>query len=444
MIQRHAPVPQKAKAPILRQTAMSAPVSPAVTPPATFDKSDPRLPSLLDSLLEDCVLQSLDPKLLCRPRAEYVKLFHKFLMDRHCHENLSFLIEIFRYKYFYDQISSQSPLLFDDSKPQRSLFKQSFLNQSLDESIESIPFPSHSIRRAARRLSHSRSNSVVTNLGTSSPFPFEFEDDTNLSSANAWDALKESYLADDDDSSLSSSSSSLKSCSSTEKELLLRDQWHMIVSRFIIASSPEQVNICASTEQEILNANEDSIVHPSVLENAKHEVVELLRENAYGAFIRSQAPTSCSCSSAMASLGGSNGGKRHTHSNPRKEIDPSTLRDNVCLPLASSAISGLGWTSRQSKSNTASPPTHTKKKNKLLSHLSGSFEDVSSSSLSLSGLMNHFKHHSKSANSPPPQASNVKSDSSASNSEDDSPVLLREPIQSPSLLDKLLKKKRTP
>lgn len=427
MTEPRAPIPRKPNPALLGQAAASTPVSPAMTPAP----SSPRLPSLLDALLEDCVLQSLDATLLCAPRADYVKQFHRFLRDRHCHENLSFLIEVFRYKYYYDKIGPTA------AESAHALFKPSFLDQLLEHSVENLSLLPLTIRRAARSISHSRSNSVA-NLGVTLPFPFELDDDdATPSSTSAWNALKDGYLSSDNSSLASAESES--SCTSSEKAALLHDQWAMILERFIEPNAPEQVNICAATAHRVMDVDPARLVHPSVLEAAKIEAIDLLRENAYNAFLAAAAVPTCVCHAAMS----------QSHS-PKPVLVSRGLVSGLRVP-SSSVVPLASLEPRTNRSGAASPSPHHKRRHKLLSQLSGSFDDVSNSSgssLSLSGIIHHFKHHSRTNTASPHlmPASGLKTVSPVSHTDDLGSHALtpRDSTLSPTFLDKLLKKKRSP
>lgn len=57
----------------------------------------------LEELVDDCFKHSIDQ--LNDPHKVYVvKLFARYIVEAHCHENLSFLIEIFKYEYYFDKI----------------------------------------------------------------------------------------------------------------------------------------------------------------------------------------------------------------------------------------------------------------------------------------------------------------------------------------------------
>lgn len=418
MTQPRAPIPRKPN-PTLLQQGSSTPISPAATP----NPPSPHLPSLLDALLEDCVLYSLDSSLLCPLRIEMVKLFHRFLRERHCHENLAFLIEVFRYKYYYDKIGPST------TASVHGLFKPSFLDQLLELSIESLELPSLTIRRAARGISQSRSNSVV-NVSEALPFPFEL-DDIDQNQSSAWSALKDSYLSSDS-SSLDSAHSD-HSCTSAEKAALLHDQWAMIVERFIEPNSAEQVNILAPTANKVMDVDNSEVVHPSVLEAAKLEAIDLLRENAYGAFLAASPPV-CGCGFSLANS---------------PKLTSGGLASS--LRVTSSSVVPAAPIERRSKGlQTMSPSPHHKRRNKLLSQLSGSYEDVSGcsgSSLSLSGIIHHFKHHSRTSTASPhlmPVAQKTVSPMSPSDELGTRALTLRESTPGPTFLDKLLKKKRSP
>lgn len=448
-----APLPRKANLPVLSSGANSV-ISPALLPVdslvlapfSPMSKMDSNLPALLDELLDDCFQYSIDPKCLCETRARYVQNFHRFLTERHTHENLAFVIEIFRYEYFFDKIYPENVTVQKARSASNtpSHYSSSFLNQSLEHFIDSLPYPTSSMQRKIHKVGTSDSDLSISGFLLSDQLGFDF-DDIPPSSSNAWDALKDQNVSSDEEESMSRSSLTL---SPLDSEGLLTDQWNHVVREFILENSPQQVNLSSKTVVEIMA--EDSIQglahNPIVLIKAKLEVIQLLEENAYRLFLRSQKAEfnmceckgSCQANSADSTMvftspltSGSPSSKKHLQSPQMKASSPLArpfdLRDHHA------------GTSTKSM---ASPLPQSRIKSKFLSHLSNNSE-TSSSGSSISSFMHHFRTHSGGT----PRAA-VSVPHSGANSQAQSPVQEIPRASStvhegsPSLLGKILRKKK--
>lgn len=418
-------------APLLATSLILVPFSP-------LSKLIPGLPSLLDELLDDCFQYSVDAKSVSAGRGRFVQSFHRFLNERHTHENLEFVIEIFRYEYFFDKIHPENVELQKARSASRTHkhLSSSFLNQSLEHFIDNLPYPTSSMRKV-HKVTTSDSDISTSGFLLTDQFGFEF-DDFQTNSANPWDNLKDQHVSSDDESSQSS-----LGLSPLDSEGLLTDQWDYIVKEFIAVNSPQEVNLNSKTVAEILA--EDAILgvhhNPIVLIKAKLEVIQLLEENAYTPFVRSQKTESAAYESrdsclfdpidaAMMSMDGSDTpvSKKSAQSHAKLVSPrPVRLRESVNSPSGKHHVSLL---------------PQSRIKSKLFSHLSTNSE-TSSSGSSLSSIMQSFRAHSGGFT-----RGTVSVPHSGLNSQAHSPVQeLNRPSStvhegSPSLFGKILRKKK--
>lgn len=254
----------------------------------------------LEELLHDCFTASINKSLLSSEKAAIVQKFHKFLYELHCHENLAFIIEIYKYEYFYEKIHGSDVQNLATQKFQH--LNSSFLNQLLENHIESLPFPTKSMRKSVRRnLLRSRSSQSLNNID---PFPLDFDEPVETN--NMWENFCDQNISSDSEdewdqegdasSPLSNSDPSdpsgcLERSESSNSFLsnLLAEQWIFIMTNFVEPNSPSQINLCDRTIDLIRrNMLEDSAPNPLVLARARSEVVIILRENAFDSFIRKE------------------------------------------------------------------------------------------------------------------------------------------------------------
>lgn len=292
--------------------------APHMALPSRTPLSESAVASLLQELLDDCFQAALDEKSLCAPRQQYVANFHKYLHDLHCHENLSFIIEIYRYEYFYGKIYPENV----DLQRLRAAHTRSsscLLNTSLEQFIDSLPFPTNVMRRNVSKppslaKQPSATGSEASFVLDHALFDFDFDHSTK-EPADAWDVLKNQHIASDSENSSLASAGLLDSL---DQLGLLHDQWAAIVLTFIYENSPQQINLCNKTYREIVDLDEEKdVVHsPLVLVKAKLEVIQLLRENAYSSFVASQRGVldDCECNGSCAN---------YSFGQPKSEKPPS-------------------------------------------------------------------------------------------------------------------------
>lgn len=241
----------------------------------------------LEELLNDCFYAAVDRSVLSAERLTVVTDFHKYLHEIHCHENLAFIIEIFKYEYFYEKIYGAR-----DGKDSTSglgrirSLNSDFLNSSLKQYIDNLPYPTSSMRKVVRRNSlRSRSSQSIN---TPEPFPLDF-DEPVMEANEIWNNFCDSNISSEseDDSLLEMVSTNSQESSS---DRLLKEQWEYIINTFIVPNLPSQINLSDKTVDYLLNVQSmtDRVHNPLVLQRVKSEVVLILRENALDSFIRKE------------------------------------------------------------------------------------------------------------------------------------------------------------
>lgn len=236
----------------------------------------------MEELLHDCFSVAINKDLISPDKASVVQEFHKYLHELHCHENLAFIIEIYKYEYFYEKINN-----INSEKPKvhglRTLNSE-FLNLLLESCIDSMPFPTPSMRKVVRRNSlRSRSSQ---SLCTPDPFPLDF-DEPPSGVHEVWDTFCDQNISSDSEDEWPLDIGPTTSTDSFT-DSLLAEQWEYIMTNFIEPNSPSQVNLCDRTVDLLVknSASEEQAHNPLLLQRAKAEVVLILRENAFGSFIR--------------------------------------------------------------------------------------------------------------------------------------------------------------
>ncbi|KAK6459180.1 uncharacterized protein RJT20DRAFT_132324 [Scheffersomyces xylosifermentans] len=256
-------------------------------------------PPPLDDLINDCFLYSID-QLRDSSKVEHVKKFQQFVSKLHCEENLKFLIEIYKYEYYYDRIfplATKIQRLNSTPSPNLSCYLN---NQSIDSCIgHSLP----GRRRAYSKNIPSAANSIRSEeLDPNAVFVSTIDDldPENLTELNnnTWDNLKLKNIGldlDEDDEDEDELEDVIDESEITEVDRqLLNSQWDQIISNYINYDAPEQINLSQKLYDQILKESETNTLHkPPVLLCAKNEVLQLIRENAYMSYL-SRERTNCS------------------------------------------------------------------------------------------------------------------------------------------------------
>lgn len=307
-------------------------------------KSASNIPNL-EELLDDCFKYSINQP-LTDSKIDIVKKFEKYMNNLHTQENLSFLIEIFKYEYYYDKIYPNHLEQLRLSSPSPVHYSNSFLNRSLDKSLDDLPYPTNkstkmktSSSRTANKSrpkfsNHQRSfsaNSVKSeDHEPTSVFVSTIDDlgndemSINNSSMRGlitpssnrlnqvWDDLRDNNVSDEEDDDESNFNnddilsvsdidldsddeelSNIKGKLTHEDRNLLTKQWDRIINCYIHHDAPDQINISNKSSREILQDDlefPDKIHDPIILMRAKNEILQLIKENAYQTFKKNYKP----------------------------------------------------------------------------------------------------------------------------------------------------------
>lgn len=278
-----APIPKKASPGLNSHFDYSPSVSPQ---PVWCDDPGCSIPSL-EELLDDCFKRAIGQP-LPESRALVAGAFERFVHLLHTQENLSFLIEIFKYEYYYDKIFPENieRLRLASSSPVQ--YSNSFLNKSLDRSIDSLPHPSQLQPTPHRRLLLKVSIRSEDHEPTS-VFASALELDESPMEL-AWGGLRDNIIDSPPD---------LSSDDESDDKHLLTTQWNLIVESYINNDAPDQINLSNKSSREILqeDTHNSGIHNPLVLLRAKNEILQLIKENAYLSFIKAhRRPVSSSSS----------------------------------------------------------------------------------------------------------------------------------------------------
>lgn len=415
----------------------------------------------MEELLHDCFAAAIDKDLISSEKASVVLDFHKYLHELHCHENLAFIIEIYKYEYFYEKIYG-----IGSEKPKvnglRNLNSEC-LNLLLESYIDTLPFPTASMRKVVRRNSlRSRSSQ---SLCAPDPFPLDF-DEPPSGVHEVWDNFCDKNISSDseDDWPLE-----LGPTTSTESftDGLLAEQWEYIMTNFIEPNSPSQINLCDRTVDLLTksSAQDEQAHNPLLLQRAKAEVVLILRENAFDSFIRkinleeSNIFDRLYCSSvpvlALASpigLPASQASSASCDREPKTSMTSTSKKNRIVSPRSGDTSFNLSAIPAEP---TVVAPVPSKRRPKFFSAFanSSSSEGLSSPSGSFTGLFKTpaLSGHGRSAYSAPqsPSPSSMRSRAVTPSSLLDIGESLSRPgsgasdnQQSPSILGKLWRKKK--
>lgn len=409
----------------------------------------------LEELLHDCFTAAIEKSLLCAERLAVVSDFHKYLLEIHCHENLAFIIEIFKYEYFYEKIHGRESA--PDLGRIRS-FNSDFLNSSLKQYIDNLPYPTPSMRKVVRRNSlRSRSSQ---SLNTQEPFPLDF-DEPGLEVSQVWNNFCDSNISSDsEDGSALEMLSTASHESSTDG--LLKEQWEYIINTFIVPNLPCQINLCDKTVDYLLNVEsiKDCVHNPLVFRRVKSEVVLILRENALDSFIRRENSQEENLFDRLYSLSVPTLGITSPINNSHPHSQASSASDTPGARATSQKIRSAprgADTSVEHSEPSVVAPVPSKRRTKIFSAFtnSNSSEGLSSPSGSFTSLLTQLKNPalgggrmaSSAPQSPSPSSARSRAVTPSSlldineNSPTSNPVN-PEGQQNPSILGKLWRKKK--
>lgn len=365
-----------------------------------------RIPPLED-LVHECFKYSID-QLADVEKQEQVKNFMKFTSDLHCRENLSFLIEIFRYEYYHAKIFGDEDGFMTP--------KQSYLNNSLPGTVELLPFPKH--KQVARRSLRKRSTSSLRSdehepakvfASTIDDLGYDDLHVQQLTSAT-WSQLMELNVEESD-----SHQGTDSDVPSLTNETIIEDQWHTIMLTYVYHNAPEQINLSGAAYQKIIDEdNNRGVLHdPIVFLTAKNEILQLLEENVYHAFVhfckgkdsRTTSPLSqgrrvespCEVSSELS-----------LDSRMLSTANPAGTMDSPMLTPVTSLVSSPKMLPKKSKPKFLHMPLSSS-----VTSTETPSASTSSSSLSFSNFLGHFRVHSNSYQSNVPSLDGNTSDVSS-------------------------------
>lgn len=385
----------------------------------------------LEELVDDCFKYSVD-HLHDADKLEVVRRFARYIGDAHCHENLSFLIEIFKYEYYFDKIVNKT-------ETTSRVSKQYYLNLSLGRSIGDLPYPTKRTEPIFAR----KKSSAGTSLRSEDHEPMSMFVSTidDLDDApqggemnNVWDNLMEKNLGDSDPENCShdedeDEDEDLKSVDKNEQLLseqdMIADQWNLIMDMYVGHNSPEQINLSNHSYKKIME--EDSIPNifhsPIVLLLSKNEVLRLLEENVYHLFISSYKEKNSRTASPLTQ-------SKRVHDNPLSSTIDDCTKNRLINKSASTNASPV-----LTPTNSNVPKLFHKMNKSRLLHLSSSTNTLpvesgsnssSSSASSLSNLLDYLKLNTNHANSPLNATPTQTPSQSESQSLSTSPLYLKE------------------
>ncbi|KAK6461413.1 hypothetical protein DFJ63DRAFT_319684 [Scheffersomyces coipomensis] len=286
----------------------------------TTSNNNYHVPSL-DFLINDCFLKSINHLSINEDieddtdishRLKLVELFENFINKVHCQENLHFLIEIFKYEYYYENIfpnNTDSSIIKDSNSDDYeklrlkntpspspaqffippSHYKQLELSSSSTGIISSAP--SQSFNSGSGFLSKTisiRSEELDPNQVFVSTI--DDLDPQNLSTLNnnIWDNLKSQNIDNEEDGSDDEIEELQEDNTINDRDRqLLINQWNLILNNYVIENSPDQINISQKLHDQIIVESSKSDIHqPLILLKAKNEVYQIIKENTYLQFIK--------------------------------------------------------------------------------------------------------------------------------------------------------------
>lgn len=326
-----------------RRCATTPPLAPFVPP--------------LDELVNDCFLHTIN-QLNDFNKITIVESFMEYLLKQHCSENLNFLIDIYKYEFYYNKLYNNHDSIDYrlNSTPTPSLVKY----VSSSASVHSIIQPSYRSKR----------NSISTTCNSSTTqnddgFGVFMSDDLDAYeyaqfNANIWEELKTRQLDNDSESEYD--------YREEEEEEVLINQWSYIMNTYIKYDSTCQINISQKLFNEIAEESVNNSIHnPLVLMKARNETFALLKENGYSSFVakykanslfRSNNSTIPSSPTAISPLHQQHQPQQQSHSMARQLISPISPEPTPISPTASPILATATTSSPPPPSSTtsSSPP----------------------------------------------------------------------------------------
>lgn len=382
----------------------------------------------LEELIDDCFKYSIG-QLNDANKVDVVRLFSRYIVEAHCHENLSFLIEIFKYEYYFDKIINKS------KNTNRGAKENCYLNLSLGRSIGDLPYPTKKREGVFARKKSTAGMSVRSEdhepMTVFASTIDDLEDAPQGSEmSNVWDNLMERNVGDSDTENESDDDNDVESKSVDKSDTesdhdLIENQWNLIMNRYVHHNAPEQINLYNLSYKKIVEEDKiPNIFHsPLVLLLAKNEVLRLLEENVYNLFSNSYKEKDSRTSSPIIQP------RRVQESPSSLEMDDS----NKSRLIAKSHSANVSPVLTPTNSNV--PKLFHKMNKSRLLHLSSSTNNLpidsgsnssSSSASSLSNILDHLRLNTNHVNSPLNASPIQTPNQSQSHSLSTSPLYLKE------------------
>ncbi|KAG7666080.1 uncharacterized protein J8A68_000336 [[Candida] subhashii] len=240
--------------------------------------SSPSVIPPLDELVNDCFLHTIN-QLEDLNKLSIVESFMQYLIKQHCQENLYFLIDIYKYEFYYNKLYNNNHESVEhrlNHTPSPSLAKYMSSNASLNSIIQ----PSY-------RNNSSKRNSITTTSSCTinNDDGMFMADDLDANeyaqfNANIWEELRSRQIDDDSESEFDYQQDD------EEDEEVLMNQWNYIMNTYIKIDSTCQINISQKLFKEIAEESINNSIHnPLVLIKARNETFALLKENGYSSFV---------------------------------------------------------------------------------------------------------------------------------------------------------------
>lgn len=225
---------------------------------------------LLEDIVSDCFLHAID-QLNDKTKTDVVCKFEAFLTRLHCLENITFLVDIYKYECFYERIF---PVVERLKKPCGRT--SSDADKKMDRVIVEVS-------------DISRATPIRNNHCCAMSF-----DSSNLSD-----------------------------------EEILDLQWKYIIQNYILTDSPLEINLSQKLVNEIIQENLLARAHyPCILRRASKEVLQLLQENVYYNFKNSELYTNNSHEKVHTYNGHE---KVHTN-NGHEKVQPNNGHEKARTP----------------------------------------------------------------------------------------------------------------
>lgn len=336
----------------------------------------------LDQLIDDCFRHSIG-ELHDQKKIDRVELFKKMVVELHCEENLAFMIDVYKYEYFYAKIYPQSIQEYIERTTSNKISpKSAFLNRSLSSSIDDLPHPS----KIDKTLFHKRvpSSTVMSvqseELVPTSVFVSSIDDLQPAKDLHStWDTLRDKSTEEES----GDEAVDRDSTSEDDDSRIVTNQWDHIIFTYIHHDAPLQINLSNMSYQEIIDADkaEARPVSPSALFRAQHEILQLIKENAYIPLINHHretkgtdgSPPSCPSSAPLCFLS----------TDPANPHSPQISARGLDSPILSPTPSNSRYRQKKSRFIPFSSPQPQVESS-----------STSSSASSITNFFNHLKLHS--------------------------------------------------